>query len=71
MAPHATHETCPIPRSSVSADHITGHFELWLKDLDSKAMAVCMSGRICVGLHNENVCLRPGWRHDDEDEIKS
>jgi type I restriction enzyme R subunit len=34
--------------------------------MDGKAMAVCMSRRICVDLYKAIVGLRPDW-HDDDD----
>jgi len=34
----------------------------------SKAMIVCMSRRICVGLCNELIKLRPDWRRTDVDK---
>ena len=48
------------------AQDIVEHFEQRLEVLDGKAMAVCMSRRICVELYNELVRLRPDW-HDDDD----
>ena len=48
------------------AQDIVDHFEQRLEALDGKAMVVCMSRRICVGLYNELVQLRPDW-HDADD----
>ena len=48
------------------AQDIVEHFEQRLEVLEGKAMAVCMSRRICVDLYNELVRLRPDW-HDDDD----
>ena len=50
----------------IAAD-IVEHFEQRLEALDGKAMAVCMSRRICVDLYDELVRLRPEW-HDDNDD---
>jgi len=44
------------------------HFERRLEALDGKAMVVCMSRRICVGLYNAIVKLRPDWHHADDDK---
>ncbi len=49
----------------IAAD-IVDHFEQRLAALDGKAMAVCMSRRICVDLYEELVRLRPEWRDDDD-----
>lgn len=48
----------------VAAD-LVEHLERRLEALDGKAMAVCMSRRICVALYDEIVALRPGWHSDD------
>ncbi len=50
----------------VAAD-LVNHLERRIEALDGKAMAVCMSRRICVALYNEFVALRPNW-HTDDDE---
>ena len=50
----------------VAAD-IVAHLEKRIEALDGKAMAVCMSRRICVALYNEIIALRPDW-HSDDDE---
>ena len=48
------------------AKDIVDHFEQRLEALEGKAMVVCMSRRICIGLYNELVRLRPDWPdHDD------
>lgn len=44
------------------------HLEARLEALDGKAMAVCMSRRICVELYEEIVALRPDWHSDDDAE---
>ena len=51
----------------IAAD-IVEHFEQRLEALDGKAMAVCMSRRICVGLYNELARLRPEWHDNDDDK---
>ncbi len=48
------------------AEDIVSHFEQRLEALEGKAMIVCMSRRICIGLYKELVRLRPDW-HDDDD----
>ena len=48
------------------AEDIVAHYEQRLEAMDGKAMIVCMSRRICVGLYRELARLRPDW-HDDED----
>ena len=48
------------------AQDIVEHLEQRLEVLDGKAMAVCMSRRICVDLYGELARLRPDW-HDDDD----
>src|SRR5690606_8000485 len=46
--------------SQISAD-LVAHLEARLEGMDGRAMAVCMSRRICVDLYNEIVKLRPAW----------
>src|SRR5690606_7480590 len=48
-------------RLSLVAADLVQHFEARLKALDGKAMAVCMSRRICVELYDEIIKLRPEW----------
>lgn len=50
----------------IALDLVT-HLEARLDALQGKAMAVCMSRRICVTLYNEIVTLRPDW-HSADDE---
>ena len=50
----------------VAAD-LVEHLEARTAALGGKAIAVCMSRRICVSLYNEIVKLRPEW-HSDADE---
>lgn len=49
----------------VAADMID-HFEGRVGAMDGKAMIVAMSRRICVGLYNAIIALRPEWHSDDD-----
>lgn len=51
----------------IAAD-LVQHLEARLASLDGKAMAVCMSRRICVDLYNEIVAIRPEWHSDDDEK---
>lgn len=51
----------------VARDLIT-HLEARIEAMDGKAMAVCMSRRICVALYNKIVALRPDWHSPDDDK---
>jgi type I restriction enzyme, R subunit len=53
-------------RLSLIADDLVAHFERRLEAMDGKAMAVCMSRRICVDLYDAIVALRPEWHEDDD-----
>ena len=53
-------------RMSLVAEDLVDHFERRLEAMDGKAMAVCMSRRICVDLYNAIVALCPDW-HDEDD----
>ena len=53
-------------RLKLIAADLVEHLEARLKALDGKAMAVCMSRRICVELYDEIVKLRPDWHSDDD-----
>ncbi len=48
------------------AQDLIAHFEKRDAVSNSKAMAVCMSRRICVDLYNEIIALRPDWHSDDD-----
>lgn len=50
------------------ATDLVAHLEARIDALDGKAMAVCMSRRICVALYNEIVAIRPGWHSDDDEK---
>ena len=54
-------------RLRLVAEDIIAHLERRCQTLEGKAMIVCMSRRICVGLYQELVRLRPDW-HDENDE---
>ena len=53
-------------RVELIAADIVAHFEQRLEAIEGKAMVVCMSRRICIGLYRELARLRPGW-HDGDD----
>ncbi len=50
---------------AIARDLVT-HWEERSGTLDGKAMIVCMSRRICVGLYNAIIALKPEW-HSEED----
>ncbi|MGC8494159.1 MAG: type I restriction endonuclease subunit R [Syntrophobacteraceae bacterium] len=54
-------------RLKLIAEDLVNHFEKRCEALQGKAMAVCMSRRICVDLYRAIVSLRPRW-HSDQDE---
>ncbi len=49
----------------VAAD-LVEHFDRRQEAMDGKALVVCMSRRICVGLYDAIVKLRPEWHSDDD-----
>ncbi len=51
--------------AQVAADMVQ-HFEARLGAMDGKGIAVAMSRRICVALHDEIVKLRPEWHSPDD-----
>ncbi|MCX6670002.1 MAG: type I restriction endonuclease subunit R [Methanothrix sp.] len=51
----------------VSSD-IVEHFERRLEALEGKAMIVCMSRDICVGMYNAITRLHPEWHNSDDDK---
>lgn len=55
-------------RLTMLASDLVNHLEGRLDSLDGKAMAVCMSRRICVALYNKIKELRPEWHNDDDDK---
>ncbi|NQU56549.1 MAG: type I restriction endonuclease subunit R [Rhodospirillales bacterium] len=55
-------------RLKMVAEDLVRHFEDRVAAMEGKAMVVCMSRRICVGLYNQIVALRPDWHSDDDNE---
>jgi type I restriction enzyme R subunit len=55
-------------RIEIIARDIVEHFDKRCEAMESKAMVVCMSRRICVDLYKEIVALKPEWASDDDDE---
>jgi len=53
-------------RLALVAADLVAHLEARLAALNGKAMAVCMSRRICVELYDEIVKLRPDWHSEDD-----
>ena len=53
-------------RVKMVAKDLVEHLEARLAGFPGKAMAVCMSRRICVALYNEIIALRPDWHSDDD-----
>jgi type I restriction enzyme R subunit len=51
----------------VAADMVT-HLEARTEAMNGKAMAVCMSRRICVSLYDRIIALRPEWHSTDDDK---
>jgi len=54
-------------RIALVAQDLVDHFESRLEALDGKAMAVCMSRRICVDLYNAIAKIRPEWVSEEDD----
>ena len=52
------------------AQDLVTHLETRIEAMDGKAMAVCMSRRICVALYDKIVALRPDWHSPDDDKGK-
>jgi type I restriction enzyme R subunit len=50
------------------AQDLVTHFEDRVAAMDGKAMAVCMSRRICVALYEQIIHLRPEWHSADDNE---
>lgn len=55
-------------RLEMVAEDLVNHFEARVQAMEGKAMAVCMSRRICVDLYNQIVALRPDWHSNDDAE---
>lgn len=53
-------------RLAMVAADLVEHLERRLEAMDGRAMAICMSRRICVALYDEIVALRPDWHSDDD-----
>ncbi|WP_294275322.1 type I restriction endonuclease subunit R [uncultured Sphingomonas sp.] len=53
--------------AQVAADMVT-HLEARTEAMNGKAMAVCMSRRICVALYDRMIALRPEWHSTDDDK---
>lgn len=53
--------------AQVAADVVT-HLEARAEAMNGKAMAVCMSRRICVSLYDRIIALRPEWHSTDDDQ---
>lgn len=53
--------------AQVAADMVT-HLEARTEAMNGKAMAVCMSRRICVSLYDRIIALRPEWHSTDDDK---
>lgn len=51
----------------IAADLVT-HLEARIEGMNGKAMAVCMSRRICVALYDRIIALRPDWHSTDDRE---
>jgi type I restriction enzyme R subunit len=52
-------------RLKLIAEDLVRHFDQRQQALEGKAMAVCMSRRICVDLYEQIVKLRPKWHDND------
>ena len=55
-------------RLKLVAEDIVSHFERRIEAMDGKAMIVCMSRRICIGLNRELARLRPDWQHEGDEK---
>ena len=55
-------------RLKMVADDLVRHFKDRVTAMDGKAMVVCMSRRICIGLYNQITALRPDWHSEDDTE---
>ena len=53
----------------VAAD-LVDHFESRVDAMDGRAMVVCMSRRICIGLYDAIVAIRPDWHSTDDEKGK-
>lgn len=48
------------------AEDMVAHLEARIEAMNGKAMAVCMSRRICVALYDRIIALRPEWHSTDD-----
>lgn len=48
------------------AEDMVAHLEARIEAMNGKAMAVCMSRRICVALYERIIALRPEWHSTDD-----
>lgn len=48
------------------AEDMVAHLEARIEAMNGKAMAVCMSRRICVALYDRIIALRPDWHSTDD-----
>ncbi|MBM4312518.1 MAG: type I restriction endonuclease subunit R [Deltaproteobacteria bacterium] len=55
-------------RLKLVATDLVQHYETRQEAIEGKAMVVCMSRRICIGLYNAIIALRPEWHHADDDK---
>ncbi len=55
-------------RVKLVAKDLVDHFEKRSEAMPGKAMAVCMSRRICIDLHDAIIRLRPDWASVDKDD---
>jgi type I restriction enzyme, R subunit len=55
-------------RIDLIAADLVKHYERRLEAMEGKAMIVCMSRRICVGMYNAIVKLRPEWASGSNDD---
>jgi type I restriction enzyme, R subunit len=55
-------------RIDLIAADLVKHYERRLEAMEGKAMIVCMSRRICVGMYNAIVKLRPKWASGSNDD---
>lgn len=53
-------------RLAMVAEDLVRHFDDRVAAMDGKAMVVCMSRRICVGLYQHIIALRPTWHSDND-----
>lgn len=48
------------------AEDMVAHLEARIEAMNGKAMAVCMSRRICVAIYDRIIALRPEWHSTDD-----